>query len=155
MFSIIYLLKSHYRLKIIQVPCSKTVTKNCCNTWLFEVQIITITIYIPYYIFKFLTILILCILTVLLHICDITSHYCIFICWIPPWRWPKKPETCRRITICLYIILPNYSAVFGIYMVSWQAFVRPRCWYVACPATCRPKCSLLPACQYCSDRIEI
>ena len=38
--------------------------------------------------------------------------------WIPPCGWPKKAETCRRITTCLYIIVYNYSAVVGTYMVT-------------------------------------
>ena len=32
-------------------------------------------------------------------------------------RWPKKAETCRRLITCLYITVPNYSAVAGIYKV--------------------------------------
>jgi hypothetical protein len=39
----------------------------------------------------------------------------IFLCWIPPRRWPKKAETCRRFTTCLYMIVSNYSAFVGIY----------------------------------------
>jgi len=50
------------------------------------------------------------------QICSINSHYCIFLYWIPPWGWPKKAETCRKLPqVCLYLYL---SAVFGIYMVT-------------------------------------
>lgn len=52
------------------------------------------------------------------QICNINSHYCIFLCRIPPWRWPKKAETCRRIPTSLSITVSDYSAVFGIYMVT-------------------------------------
>jgi hypothetical protein len=38
----------------------------------------------------------------------------IFICWIPSWRWPKKAETCRRTTTCLYSIASNFSAAVGV-----------------------------------------
>ena len=49
-----------------------------------------------------------------LYVYDIHSHYCLFLCWILHWGWLKKAETCRMITICLYIIVSNYSAVVGI-----------------------------------------
>jgi hypothetical protein len=52
------------------------------------------------------------------QICNINSHYCIFLCWIPPWGWPENSETCRRITTCLSITVSNYNAVFGIHMVT-------------------------------------
>jgi len=42
---------------------------------------------------------------------DLTSHYCILLCWVPPWRWPKKAKTCRRATQSLYNIVSNFSAV--------------------------------------------
>jgi hypothetical protein len=60
----------------------------------------------------------ICILTLPLHIYDINSYYCIFVCWIPSWRWPKKAETCGRITTPLYITLSNYYIFAGIYMVT-------------------------------------
>jgi len=60
----------------------------------------------------------ICVLTVFLHICVITSCWCIFLCWLPPWRWPKKAETCSRFALCLYIIVSNYSAVVGVYAVT-------------------------------------
>jgi hypothetical protein len=59
------------------------------------------------------------ILNPLLHIYDISSHYCIFLCSVPPWGWPKKAKTCRRFTTFLYILVSNYSAVVGIYMVTY------------------------------------
>jgi hypothetical protein len=58
----------------------------------------------------------ICILISLLHIYDISNHYCIFLCWVSPWGWPKRAETCR-ISTCLYVIVSNYSAVV-IYMVT-------------------------------------
>jgi hypothetical protein len=48
---------------------------------------------------------------------SIISHYYISLRWIPPWRWPTKAETCRRFTICLCIIVSNYSADVNIYMI--------------------------------------
>ena len=30
----------------------------------------------------------------------------------------EKAETCKRFTTCLYILVSNYSAVVGIYMVK-------------------------------------
>jgi hypothetical protein len=44
-------------------------------------------------------------LYLLLHIYDINGHYCIFVGCIPLFRWPKKAETCRRITTCLYTVV--------------------------------------------------
>jgi len=41
-----------------------------------------------------------CILTLTLHFCDLTSHCCIFLCRIPPRIWPKMGETGRRIATC-------------------------------------------------------
>ena len=35
--------------------------------------------------------------------------YCICVCWMPLWRWPKKVETCSRLTTCLYITVSNYN----------------------------------------------
>jgi len=32
-----------------------------------------------------------------MHIHVLTSHSCIFLCWIPPWRWQRKAETCRGL----------------------------------------------------------
>jgi len=40
------------------------------------------------------------ILPLLLYVCDITSHHCGFLCWIPSWAWPKKAETSRRFATC-------------------------------------------------------
>jgi hypothetical protein len=60
----------------------------------------------------------ICILTLLLHIYNINSHYCIFLCQVPLWRWPKNAETCTRTTTRLYIIVFNYSAVVGIYTMN-------------------------------------
>jgi hypothetical protein len=34
------------------------------------------------------------------------------------WGWPKKAETCRRITTFLYVVVRNYSAAVGIYTVT-------------------------------------
>lgn len=53
-----------------------------------------------------------------MHIYDVSSHSFIFP-RIPPWGWPRGAETCRRITICMYIIVSNSSAVVGIYMVTF------------------------------------
>jgi len=50
----------------------------------------------------------------LLHICATFNHHCIFLCWIPPWRWPKMAETCRRCTNCVSLYL-NIDAVVGVY----------------------------------------
>jgi len=52
------------------------------------------------------------------QICTINSHYCIFVCWIPPWGRPKRAETCKRITTCLSVTVSNYSVVFGTCMVN-------------------------------------
>ena len=41
-----------------------------------------------------------------------------FLCWIPPWKWPKKAETCSRFVSCMYIIASNYSEVTGTSMLS-------------------------------------
>ena len=65
--------------------------------------------------------------TLLLHIYDINCHYCIFICWIPPSRWPEAAETCRRINILLYPIVSTYSAVISVRTVkclSWKWICR-------------------------------
>ena len=51
------------------------------------------------------------------HIYDRTVHNCTFACCMPPCRWPKKAETCSRITTCLYTVVSNYSVVVGIRMV--------------------------------------
>jgi hypothetical protein len=45
-----------------------------------------------------------------------------------PCRWPRKAEICRRFTTCclslyLFIIVSNYSAVVGICMVTWKQHV--------------------------------
>jgi len=29
-------------------------------------------------------------------------HYCILLCGIPLWRWPKKAETCRGYRMFVY-----------------------------------------------------
>jgi hypothetical protein len=87
---------------------------NFCNICLFAVQIITIMICDIHSILcflKFFNPVAISILTLLLHICDTASHYCIFLCWIRPWRWPKKAKICRRFITCLYIIVSNGSAV--------------------------------------------
>ena len=47
----------------------------------------------------------ICSLTLPLHIYGINNHYCIFSCWIPPWAWLRKAETCRGITTCLLLYL--------------------------------------------------
>ena len=47
------------------------------------------------------------------------SHYCIFVCWIPPWRWPKNVETCSMISTCLQITVTNYSSVVGVHIVIY------------------------------------
>jgi hypothetical protein len=60
----------------------------------------------------------ICILTLPLHIYNIKSNWSIFICWMPYLGWPKKAETCSRITTCLYIIASNYNAVIEIYIVA-------------------------------------
>jgi hypothetical protein len=38
----------------------------------------------------------------------------IFLCWMPPWRWPKHVGRVPR----LYIIVSNYSTVASIHMVT-------------------------------------
>jgi hypothetical protein len=38
----------------------------------------------------------------LLRICGITRQYYVFLCWIPPWRWPKNDEIFKRITMFVY-----------------------------------------------------
>jgi hypothetical protein len=52
----------------------------------------------------------------LFHINYVTSHYYIPLSRLPSWRWQKKVGTCRRNASCLYIIVSNYSAVFGVYI---------------------------------------
>jgi hypothetical protein len=42
----------------------------------------------------------------------------IFLCWILPWRCPKKAETCRSITTYVYIIVSNYSASVGLCVLT-------------------------------------
>jgi hypothetical protein len=51
------------------------------------------------------------------YVYNITSHYFIFLFKVPPRKWSKKAETCRRTTKCLCIIVSNYSTVVGIYTV--------------------------------------
>jgi hypothetical protein len=46
-----------------------------------------------------LTILVFVFNTVI-HVYDRASNYGIFLCWILPWRWPKKAEICRSFIIC-------------------------------------------------------
>ena len=58
----------------------------------------------------------ICILTLLLPICDIISHYCIFLSSISI-KITKKTATWRTDRR-LYIFVPNYSAVVGLYMVT-------------------------------------
>jgi hypothetical protein len=48
--------------------------------------------------------LIICILTLPLHICDITSHCCVFLFRIPPWMWPKMGEAGGRIATCFIVM---------------------------------------------------
>lgn len=59
----------------------------------------------------------ICILTLLLHIYDVSSYHSIFLCLIPTKRLLKKAKPCRRFITCLYITVSNYSAVAGICMV--------------------------------------
>ena len=81
----------------------KTKVNFCTRSW-SAIQISTVTIWILYYVFTFFNHFNICILTLLLQTYDIPNHYCIFLCWIRPWRWQKKTETCRRFTICLYTV---------------------------------------------------
>lgn len=60
-----------------------------------------------------------CILTSLLHIYDTTGHYCIFVCCVPPRRWPKKAETRRKITTCLFTVVSNFSVDDGVCMMIY------------------------------------
>jgi len=52
-----------------------------------------------------------CILIILLRIYGITRHLNFCCCWIPSRRWPKKTETCSRISTCSYINVSNYNSV--------------------------------------------
>jgi len=58
----------------------------------------------------------------------ISSHYCIFLCWIPLWGWPCKTETCKKITACLHIIVCNYSAIVCMFI----AHLSRLSWYQVC-----------------------
>jgi len=49
----------------------------------------------------------ICIVVLLLHIYDINRLLC---------QWPRRAETCSKITACLYIIVSNYNTVVGIYI---------------------------------------
>ena len=57
------------------------------------------------------------ILTLLLHIYDVTSCYCIFLCLILTRRLLQVAKPCRKFTTCLYITVSNYSAIAGMHMV--------------------------------------
>jgi len=52
------------------------------------------------------------------HICDINRPGCIFLREYVPEVGHKKTEKCGRITACLYGIVPNYSTIIGIRMVT-------------------------------------
>lgn len=60
----------------------------------------------------------ICFLTLQLHICDILSQCYVFLCWIPPWRWPNKAKTCKRLAIWLYTFVYNCCARVGINTVQ-------------------------------------
>jgi len=50
--------------------------------------------------FKFSQPLIMCILNLPLYIYNngyYYNHYCTLLCWMPPWTWPKKVETCGAV----------------------------------------------------------
>ena len=64
-------------------------------------------IYITYCAFTFVDHLNICIVALLLHMYDINRL---------PWVWPRRAETCRRSTACLYVIVSNYCTVVGIYV---------------------------------------
>ena len=60
-------------------------------------------------------------LTLQLHICDIISQCYVFLCWIPPWRWPNKAKTHKRLAIRLYTFVYNCCAGVGINIVQIKA----------------------------------
>jgi hypothetical protein len=55
----------------------------------------------------------LLILTLQLHMCDVISQLCAFLCRIFPWRWPRNVETCRRLATWLYTFVSNCCAGVG------------------------------------------
>jgi hypothetical protein len=52
-----------------------------------------------------------------------SSHY--FSLLIPHWGWPKKAETCRRITTCLYAIVFNCFHILVRSVVSICSLYSP------------------------------
>lgn len=60
----------------------------------------------------------ICFWTLQLHICDIISKSCVFLCWISPWRWPEKAKTCKRLAVWLYTFIYNCCAGVGINTVQ-------------------------------------
>jgi len=48
------------------------------------------------------------------HIHDVISQCCVFPCWIPPWWWPEKAKTCRRLAIWWCIFVSNCRTVARI-----------------------------------------
>jgi len=48
----------------------------------------------------------------------INNHYCIFLSWTPSWKWPKKTETCRRITAHVCTLL--YLIIALLEYIWWQ-----------------------------------
>ena len=55
---------------------------------------------------------VICILSLLFHVCGITQ------CGALPCRWLKQDEICRGTATCLCIIVYSYSAVVWIYTVT-------------------------------------
>jgi len=84
--------------------------------FMIHLHAISIVLFNPFY-----TILHPFFLILQLHIHDIISQCCIFLRWIPPWIWPKKAETSRRLAIWLYTFVSNCCAVVSINSVKITA----------------------------------
>jgi hypothetical protein len=49
------------------------------------------------------------------------NHYCILLCWISPWTWPKKVRNMWQfyhMFVYSYYVYCIYSAVVGIITVT-------------------------------------
>jgi len=65
--------------------------------------------------------------------CELSPHHvsspCIqqyasaFLCWIRPWRWLKKGETCRRLTRRCITLYLNISAGVGVCMYVYGDYL--------------------------------
>ena len=82
------------------------------------------------------------VLNLQLHNRDIISQNFVSICQIPPWRWPKKAETCRTLAVWLCISVSNCCTV-GISTVRSNDLKWTKCNHINTPISTFTKCYLI------------